>query len=129
MDSIIEKVNEIKNEKSSMATKRKALNALVGVGLTKNDVNLIMTQMQFTHADQIREEREARLLRQQCKAFTFGVEIECGVAHHALTTASYETGFAFEYQGYNHNDNMTKFKFVRDGSVTCENAIECVSPC
>lgn len=58
---------------------------------------------------------------------TFGVEIECDVNRGRVEGAALP-GFAFAYEGYNHTDNRTYFKFVRDGSVRGDDPIECVSP-
>lgn len=60
--------------------------------------------------------------------FTFGVEIECGVSRESFVSAAAQTGMAYEYQGYNHRDGHTFFKFVTDGSLNVPHAIECVSP-
>lgn len=124
MDSIIEKVREIKKSSISFNEKRRAL---VKLGLGGRDLDLVMGELELVHADEIRAGREARLLAAQAKVFTFGVEIECDVNRNRVREAAEVTGFAYEYQGYNHNDNMSCFKFVSDGSVGGDDPIECVS--
>lgn len=120
-DSIIDKVNEIKNARMAKGAKKAAL---VKLGLSERDADLVMYEIRITG----REEGLRTAQRFVAGAFTFGVEIECNVPHNGIREAAAVTGFRYEYQGYNHNDNMTCFKFVSDGSLYGDNPIECVSP-
>lgn len=113
MKSLIEEVNDIRSASMSRNAKKQAYAKL---GITPYEISLLLSAEMPTPYG-IR-----------ATAFTFGVEIECNVAHGAIRTAAQTTGMQYEYQGYNHNDGHAFFKFVTDGSVRGENAIECVSP-
>ncbi len=111
MKTLKEQVNEIKSATMSRNAKKAALARL---GITAYEINLMLEA-----------ERTATAAR---TAFTFGVEIECNVPRGAIREAAQVTGMAYEYEGYNHRDGHSYFKFVTDASVSGENAIECVSP-
>ena len=61
------------------------------------------------------------------KCLTFGVEIECDV-RRANVEANAVPAFNFCYEGYNHRDHRTHYKFVTDASVRGDSPIECVTP-
>ena len=61
------------------------------------------------------------------RILTFGVEIECNVDRASLI-AHATPAFNYAYEGYNHRDNRSYFKFVTDSSVHGDSPIECVSP-
>lgn len=121
--SIIEQVESIKKANTPLSSKKRALLAL---GLTKHDVDLVMTQLEiqgFTYQPAVTRQRAA---------FTFGVEIECDVYRARLEAEAAQTGFAHYYHtaGYStcHIDNHRTFKFVSDGSLCGNSPIEAVSP-
>lgn len=113
MKSLNEEVNDIRTAAISRNAKKQAYAKL---GITPYEISLLLSAEIPT------------VYGLRATAFTFGVEIECNVAHGAIRTAAQATGMQYEYQGYNHNDGHAFFKFVTDGSVTGANAIECVSP-
>lgn len=61
------------------------------------------------------------------KILTFGVEIECNVRRDRVEACA-TPAFNFAYEGYNHTDNRSYYKFVTDGSVRGDSPIECVTP-
>lgn len=61
------------------------------------------------------------------KCLTFGVEIECNVYRDNVRRFA-TPDFNFFYEGYNHTDNRSYYKFVTDGSLSGESPIECVTP-
>ena len=87
--------------------------ALAKLGITPYEINLLL---------------EADMSATVRTSFTFGVEIECNVARGAVRQAADVTGMSYQYEGYNHRDGHSYFKFTTDSSVRGENAIECVSP-
>ncbi len=111
MKTLREEVNEIKSANISRNAKKAALAKL---GITPYEIGLMLAS-----------EPTATMPR---TAFTFGVEIECNVARGAVREAAEVTGMSYEYEGYNHRDGHSYFKFTSDGSVRGENPIECVSP-
>lgn len=121
--SIIDKVESIKKANTTLSSKKRALLAL---GLTKHDVDLVMTQLE------IQGFRYMPATARVNTSFTFGVEIECDVYRRNLETEAAATGFAHYYHtaGYStcHIDNHRTFKFVHDGSLIGSNPIEAVSP-
>lgn len=58
---------------------------------------------------------------------TFGVEIECNVRRSRILENA-GPDFNFQYEGYNHRDNNSYYKFVTDASVHGDSPIECVTP-
>lgn len=61
--------------------------------------------------------------------FTFGVEMECFVNRGAIRIAAERTSMEYEYEGYNHRDGHSYFKFTTDSSVRgMADPVECVSP-
>ena len=60
--------------------------------------------------------------------FTFGVEIECLMMRSRLVEAARANGMPYQYEGYNHSDNHSHYKFVTDASISGADGIECVSP-
>lgn len=111
MKTLNQEIEDIKKANISRAAKKQGL---VKLGLTANEVSLIMSE--------IVSNAEPRT------TFTFGVEIECGVFESALRQAAAQTSLSYQYEGYNHRDGHNHFKFVSDGSLHLEGAIECVSP-
>ncbi len=110
MKTLNEQVNEIKVAKTSMASKKAALAKL---GITPYEISIILSGV----------EGEVR------GRFTFGVEIECFVNHGSIRAAAERTGMEYEYEGYNHRDGHSYFKFTTDGSLGgMADPIECVSP-
>lgn len=113
MKTLNEQIEEILKGQSSRTSKRIALAKL---GLLDSDVEIIMGNLP-------KPERNARF------AYTFGVEIECiNVDRTLMHNAARNRKLVIAYEGYNHNDNATYYKFVTDGSICGSNAIECVSP-
>lgn len=113
MKSLNESIAEIKNARTSTAAKKAAL---IVLGLRPQDLWLVLPS-----------DADAGTAAPR-KSFTFGVEIECGVPRNAIASAAEQTGLYYRYEGYNHDDGKAYFKFVRDGSLTCADSIECVSP-
>ena len=111
MKTLAEEINAIKTANMGKAAKRAAL---VKLGIMPYEVNLIMATVDT--------------VSRTVATYTFGVEIECGVARSRIVEASHTTGTQFNYEYYNHNDGHDYFKFVTDSSLNVENAIECVSP-
>lgn len=110
MKTLKEQVNEIKSANISRNARKAALAKL---GITPYEISLLL---------------EADMSATMRTAFTFGVEIECNVERGAIRTASEVTGMSYEYEGYNHRDGHSYFKFTTDSSVHGDNPIECVSP-
>lgn len=116
MKNLNEEINDIKNGKGSKVAKK---TALVKLGLQPYEVNLILADLPKSERTGIR-----------VAPFTFGVEIECYVYSGAIRTAAETTGLNYQYQGYNHTNGHSFFKFVPDSSLSLggANGIECVSP-
>lgn len=110
MKTLKEQVNEIKSANIGRNARKSALAKL---GITPYEISILL---------------EADMSATVRTAFTFGVEIECNVARGSIREAAEVTGMSYQYEGYNHTDGHSYFKFTTDGSVTGENAIECVSP-
>ena len=111
MKTFKENVEEMKSMNASKATKAEML---VKLGLTKYEVELLL-------GDMPKVERENH-------TFTFGVEIECLCARSLVIEYATRNQMPFHYEGYNHTDNTSYFKFVSDASIQGVNPIECVSP-
>lgn len=110
MKTLNEQVNEIKVANSSKASKKAALAKL---GITPYEISIILSNVECAVSGR----------------FTFGVEMECFVNRGAIASAAERTGMAYEYEGYNHRDGHSYFKFTTDGSVSgMADPIECVSP-
>lgn len=109
MKTLKEQVEEIKNIRGSKQSK---INMLAKLGITKYEIGLILNDSEATVK----------------KTATFGVEIECLVSRDAVYEKFASNFVPFEYQGYNHRDSKTIYKFVTDASIVGENPIECVSP-
>lgn len=110
--SLNEEIREIQESKSTKTAKAQALFKL---GLRKHEVVLLLSQAPDATAS-IRT------------AYTFGVEIECLVPRAEIETIATRNNMPFRYEGYNHVDNNSYYKFVSDSSIVGENSIECVSP-
>lgn len=110
MKTLNEQVNDIKVANTSKASKKAALAKL---GITPYEISIILSDAKCAVSGR----------------FTFGVEMECFVNRGAIRTAAERTGMAYEYEGYNHRDGHSYFKFTTDGSVQgMADPIECVSP-
>jgi len=110
MKTLDEQVNEIKVANTSKASKKAALAKL---GITPYEISIILADVEGKVSGR----------------FTFGVEMECFVNSGAIRTAAERTGMAYEYEGYNHRDGHSYFKFTTDSSVCgMDDPIECVSP-
>lgn len=113
MESLNKQIEDIKVANMSKAAKKAALAKL---GITRYEISIIM--------DSVDDATNATRA-----SFTFGVEMECFVGRGAIRTAAERTGMAYEYEGYNHRDGHSYFKFVSDSSVRgMDDPIECVSP-
>lgn len=109
MKTLKSQVEEIKNIRGSKQSK---INMLAKLGITKYEIGIILNDSNATVK----------------KTATFGVEIECLVPRMDVTGRLEANFVPFEYQGYNHTDSKTIYKFVSDSSIRGENPIECVSP-
>lgn len=110
MKTLNEQVNDIKVANTSKASKKAALAKL---GITPYEISIILADVEGKVSGR----------------FTFGVEMECFVNRGAIRTAAERTRMAYEYEGYNHRDGHSYFKFTTDGSVRgMADPIECVSP-
>ncbi len=110
MKSLNDEVNDIKVANTSKASKKAALARL---GITPYEISIILSDVQGAITGR----------------YTFGVEMDCFVNSGAIRTAAQRTGMEYEYEGYNHRDGHSYFKFVTDGSVQgMDDPIECVSP-
>lgn len=110
MKTLNEEVNEIKVANTSKASKKAALAKL---GITPYEIEILLADVECAVRGR----------------FTFGVEMECFVNRGAIASAAERTGMAYEYEGYNHRDGHSYFKFTTDGSVQgMADPIECVSP-
>lgn len=110
MKTLNEQVNDIKVAKTSKASKKAALAKL---GITPYEISIILADVESAVTGR----------------FTFGVEMECFVNSGAIRTAAERTGMTYEYEGYNHRDGHSYFKFTTDGSLGgLPDPIECVSP-
>jgi len=104
--SLSEQVAEVRESTMSKDAKCKAL---IKLGFTHYEIEFVL--------------RES-----QSKTFTFGVEIECLMMRSRFIERARDNRMQYEYQGYNHTDNRSYYKFVTDSSIHGDNPIECVSP-
>ena len=111
MKTLNEQISEIKSGKGSKTMKKEAL---IKLGLRKHEIDIVLADL----PKQVRESFK----------FTFGVEIECLVAARVMRECAERNNMPFQYEGYNHTDNNSYYKFVSDSSIVGENPIECVSP-
>ena len=105
--SLSEQVNEVRE---SMMSKDAKCKALIKLGFTPYEVEFVLRDSQSKFG------------------FTFGVEIECLMMRSRFIDRARLNGMQYEYQGYNHADNRSYYKFVSDSSIHGDNPIECVSP-
>lgn len=105
--SLSEQVNEVRE---SMMSKDAKCKALIKLGFTPYEVEFVLRDSQSKFG------------------FTFGVEIECLMMRTRFVERANANGMAYQYQGYNHTDNRSYYKFVSDSSIHGDNPIECVSP-
>lgn len=113
MKTLENQINEIKNQKSSRINKYQAL---IKLGLRDHEIGILFDMWAS-------DTQKARRF-----SFTFGVEIECNITQQLVETHFTQNGVNYQYEGYNHRDNKTYYKFVRDASVRGDSPIECVSP-
>lgn len=105
--SLSEQVNEVRE---SMMSKDEKCKALVKLGFTPYEVEFVLRDSQSKFG------------------FTFGVEIECLMVRTRFIERARDNRMRYEYQGYNHTDNRSYYKFVSDSSIHGTDGIECVSP-
>ena len=127
MKTLNETLAEIQKSNMSVAAKKQACFKL---GLTQGDIYALEFRGFF--ATPKRERSTTVRIK-----LTFGVEIECIVPRDAVEGKARENRLPVHYEGYNHRDNRSYYKFVTDASVVDNNgrnnydgsdAIECVSP-
>ena len=111
MKTLSEEIREIKNGKGSKTMKKQAL---IKLGLRKHEIDIVLSDL-------------PKAVPTRCR-YTFGVEIECLVPAAMVRACATRNEMPFQYEGYNHTDNGSYYKFVTDGSIRGENPIECVSP-
>lgn len=111
MKTLSEEISEIKNGKGSKTMKKQAL---IKLGLRKHEIDIVLADL-------------PKAVPTRCR-YTFGVEIECLVPAAMVRACATRNAMPFQYEGYNHTDNSSYYKFVTDGSIRGENPIECVSP-
>ncbi len=110
MKSLNEEVKDIIVANTSKTSKKAALAKL---GITPYEISIILSGVEGAVKGR----------------FTFGVEMECFVNRGAIRTAAERTGMEYEYEGYNHRDGHSYFKFTSDASVRgMADPVECVSP-
>ena len=111
-------INTVLNGKGGKATKVRTL--VEKVGITTNEANMLFKMWRLNNPVEPRS----------TFAYTFGVEIECGVDRSTFVDFSRQFGVRVNYEGYNHIDHRDgrTFKMVSDSSVHIANSIECVSP-
>lgn len=105
--------DQVKNIIASNSSKYDKKKALLSIGLTDYEATILTGE-----CSKVRKS----------STYTFGVEIECLVPRHAIVERANANGTPIRYEGYNHADNKSYFKFVSDASIHGENPIECVSP-
>lgn len=106
--TLTEQIESIKESNLSKANMKKAIMAL---GVTSYEANILTADITTAK-----------------RAYTFGVEIEMLVPRSTIVDKANEKGLNIRYEGYNHRDNKSYFKFVSDASIQGEDPIECVSP-
>lgn len=109
MTTLSAQIETIKAQNISKANMKKAIMAL---GVTSYEADLLT----------------ADIVKVNGVSYTFGVEIEMLAPRGAITERARANGMPIAYEGYNHRDNKSYFKFVSDASIQGENPIECVSP-
>ena len=105
--SLSEQVNEVCE---SMLSKDEKSKALIKLGFTPYEIEFVLRDNQSKFG------------------FTFGVEIECLMVRTHFVERARSNRMRYEYQGYNHTDNRSYYKFVSDASIHGTDGIECVSP-
>lgn len=114
--SLSEQVSEIVNSK---ATRKDKVDALVKLGFMPNEIQFVLPVV-------------PRVPSQPKFKFTFGVEIEtAGMDKYTFLSLARESGLSV----YDHlscyagcHTDIAQFKLVPDGSISGENAAECVTP-
>lgn len=123
MKTLSEQAQEILKGKTSVANKKQAL---IKLGLREIDVNNLL----YVYcAGQRAEEKAKRAAAKVVNSLTFGVEIECyNAASDLIRERAQANNLSIQYEGYNHRDNHSYFKFVSDSSIQGAMPIECVTP-
>ena len=104
MKTLKSQIDEIKNSNMSMTAKKAAL---VEIGIRPHELWLILEPTEYT----------------------FGVEIECNNVSRGLTIErAAANGITAEFQGYNHCDSRSIYRFVPDASISGILPAECVTP-
>lgn len=112
--SLNEQVQDIRNSNESRATKARKLKKL---GITDFEVHILLD---------FQTQQGTRTASQR---LTFGVEIETyGMVRANLYASATHHNLNVEYQGYNHHDSNSVFRFVPDSSIRGVCPIECVTP-
>ena len=93
--SLSEQVAEVRE---SMMSKDAKCKALIKLGFTPYEVEFVLRE------------------NQSKTGFTFGVEIECLMMRSRFIERARDNRMQYEYQGYNHTDNRSYYKFVSDSS-------------
>lgn len=119
MKTLNETINEVMNNGKSLANKRENLKK-IGC-LSQTDITIIINNYKKNHPE--------ALVPSFKFAYTYGVEIETyGMSRDDMYAAANRNALNIQYQGYNHTDSHTIFKFVTDASISGANGIECVTP-
>lgn len=123
MKTLSENLKDIQTSNMSIKAKKEAC---LKIGLTPVDINVLEFSGFF---------KTAKKTVTKKITLTFGVEIECVVPRHRIDEKAALNGLPIQYEGYNHRDNRSYYKFVSDSSIHddiqeggCYNGIECVSP-
>lgn len=117
-------VNEIHQSSFSDYDKRRAF---IEIGLCNDDLRTLFGDRYIRPARPL-------IINVNGRGLTFGVEMECIVARQDIVRSASENGVRIAYEGYNHIDNSSYYKFVTDSSVRATSRedygkeIECVSP-
>lgn len=115
MKTFAEQVNEVMSAKTTKAMKIKSLKVL---NFTDYEISMLLASA-------------PKPVRTAARRFdiTFGVEIETyGMSRENLMQRAAANNLNVQYQGYNHVDSTSIFKFVSDSSICGANPIECVTP-
>lgn len=119
-DKLDEQISEIHGSRTLNRAQKQM--ALVELGLKKEDLRILYGGMYYNPTAPF------RITTPRGGVYTFGVEIECFVPQYRIQDTANSNNVRIAYESYNHTDNTTHYKFVHDGSVLGDNAIECVSP-
>lgn len=120
--SLSEQVNDVKNSRMGKAAK---VIELMKLGITRDEITIILGNDAGAYIPATKKSFKV----------TFGCEIETyNVDRSQIIAVGAQNGLNVEYQGYNHHDSNSVFKFVTDGSIrnaqgnSDSGCIECVTP-